>query len=321
MEKMMIRDREALNVDESSNLTFVSLLGRGGFGSVSLMRDSNFRLYAEKSSPLDFLRNLEKEHRIMLRFRNHPRIVQTASPNLHIGTNPERCFIYMEFASKGTLQKMISEFRGRPMPESVIGHAALMILQGIEALHSHGYVHCDIKPDNVLVFPSKTVGEPWDLKLADFGLSKEPCQDSRSLYGGTKQYMPPESCGPNRVIGPAVDIWSLGCVVLQMFGGCPERMGDCYTWRLPKRVSPMASDFLRRCLDLQPSRRATAAELLNHPFVKQRVMSVPPRPTMLPCLSPLMFASVARNNGMEGYSARQGRPVMMMVPRPKNLIC
>lgn len=308
MAKKMIR--EPLSIDESS-LEFVSILGQGGFGSVSLMRDSNFRLYAKKSSSLDHLKNLEKELRIMFRFRNHPRIVQASSPLLHLGIKPERCYIFMEFASKGTLHNMISEFRGTPMPENMIGRVALMILQGLEALHSHGYVHCDIKPANVLVFPSKTFGEPWDLKLADFGLSKEPCTDSRSLFGGTKQYMPPESFGPNGVIGPAVDMWSLGCVVLQMFGGCPEKMGDCYTWRLPKLVSPLANDFLRRSLALQPSRRATAAELLNHPFVAQRVISVPPRAQtmMLPCPSFQRFPCVIRNN------------VMVMVPRPEDLIC
>ncbi|ESQ38298.1 hypothetical protein EUTSA_v10029430mg [Eutrema salsugineum] len=306
MAKKMIRE----NVDESS-LEFVSVLGRGGYGSVSLMRDSNFRLYAEKSSPFSHLKNLEKEHRIMLRFRDHPRIVQTTSPHLHIGIKPERCYIYMEFASKGTLHAMISQFRGRPMPETMIGRAALMILQGIEALHSHSYVHCDLKPANVLLFPPKIFGEPWDLKLADFGLSKEPCTDSRSWLGGTEQYMPPESFGPNRVMRPAVDIWSLGCVVLEMFGGCPEKMGYCYTWRLPKLISPMANDFLRRCMDLQPSRRATATELLNHPFVAPR--------TEIPSF--LRFPSVIRNNVMEEYSRRQGGPVVKMVPRPENLIC
>ncbi|CAA7018678.1 unnamed protein product [Microthlaspi erraticum] len=313
----MFREREPQIIDESS-LKFVSVLGRGGYGSVTLMRDSNLRLFAEKSSSFDDLRSLEKEHRIMQRFHDHPRIVQTRSPNLHIETNPERCYIYMEFASKGTLHNMISEFRerGRPMPENTIGHVALMILQGLQALHSHGYVHCDLKPANVLVFPSKAVGEPWDLKLADFGMSKEPCTDSRSLLAGTKPYMPPETLGPNKVIGSAVDVWSLGCVVLEMFGGCPKKMGHCYTWRLPKIVSPMADDFLKRCLALLPSRRATVEELLKHPFVAQKVIGVTPRRESTgPC------PSVTRNSVMEDCSRRQrGGPMMKMMPRPQDLI-
>ncbi|KAH0858002.1 hypothetical protein HID58_086263 [Brassica napus] len=251
--KTIIREdnNEALHVvvvNEPSSLEFVSFLGKGGFGSVALMRDSKYQLYAEKSSPMDFIKSLEKEHRIMLRFRNHLRIIQTTSPNLHIGFNLDRCYINMEFASKGTFHNIISQLRGRPMPEFMVGRAALMILQGLEALHSQGYVHCDLKPANVLLFPSKTFGEPWDLKLADFGLSKEPGTDSRSsLSGGTPQYMPPESLGPNgvKMVGPAVDMWSLGCVVAEMFGGWPEKRRGCYAWRLPGLVSPVANDFLR----------------------------------------------------------------------------
>ncbi|CAF2091432.1 unnamed protein product [Brassica napus] len=214
----------------SSVLEFVCFLGRGSFGSVALIRDSKQRLHAEKSSPIAYMESLKKEHRIMLRFRNHPRIVQTTNPNLHIGINLDHCYIYMEFASKGTLHNFISNFSGQPMPEDMIRRAALMILQGLEALHSRGYVHCDLKPANVLLFPSKIVGEPWDLKLADFGLSKEPsCTNPRSLSGGTKEYMSPESLGPNRVkmIGPGVDMWALGCIVLQMYGGYPVKMGEC----------------------------------------------------------------------------------------------
>ncbi|KAG2302282.1 hypothetical protein Bca4012_060600 [Brassica carinata] len=308
-------------VNESSSLEFVSFLGKGGFGSVALMRDSKYQLYAEKSSPMDFKKSLEKEHRIMLRFRDHPRIVQTTSPNIHIGFNLDRCYINMEFASKGTLLNVISQFRGRPMPEFMVGRAALMILQGLEALHSRGYVHCDLKPANVLLFPSETFGEPWDLKLADFGLSKEPGSDSRSsLSGGTPQYMPPESLRPNgvKMVGPAVDMWSLGCVVLQMFGGCPEKRRGCYAWRLPILVSPVANDFVRRCMALQPSCRATAGDLLKHPFVvaplrgPMMMKMAPPRPDQMLwyCQPPVR---------------RQIGPMMMKMmmapPRPGDLIC
>ncbi|CAN6855392.1 unnamed protein product [Brassica oleracea var. botrytis] len=95
-------DRE--DVDEFSSLEFVSFLGQGGFGSVTLMTDSKSRLHAEKSSPVYYIKNLEKEHRIMLRFRNHPRIVQTTTPSLHIDINLQRCCIYMEFAPQHDLQ-------------------------------------------------------------------------------------------------------------------------------------------------------------------------------------------------------------------------
>ncbi|CAN8275422.1 unnamed protein product [Cochlearia groenlandica] len=303
---MRVINRELKNVD-STKLEFVSVLGRGGFGSVSLMRDSNSRqLYAEKSSSLDLIKTLEKEHRIMLRFRNHPHIVQASCPNIHIGFKPDRCFIYMEFASKGTLGYLISKFRGKPMPEITIGRITLMILQGLFALHSNGYVHCDLKPDNVLLFPSTTLGGFLNIKLADFGLSKEPwTNDPRSLCGGTKPYKDPEAVSMRGVAGPCVDIWSLGCVVLEMFGVKPVEMGDSYKWRVPRFVSPIASDFLRRCSEVS-KRRATVEELLNHPFVSPRrvMMMAPQRPEMFMSPSLVRVSSVARHNPMQDHKGK-----------------
>ncbi|XP_023634679.1 probable inactive serine/threonine-protein kinase DDB_G0268656 [Capsella rubella] len=148
--------------------------------------------------------------------------------------------------------------------ENMIGRAALMILQGLDALHSHGYVHCDLKPANVLVFPS----------LADFGSSKEPCTDSRSYF--------------------------------LMFGGCPVKMRECYLWGLPKLVSPVPIDFLKRCLALQPSRRATAAELFSHPFEAQRDSTIVTVTEMLMFLSFLRFPFSIMGQVVEEYSRLQG---------------
>lgn len=216
----------------------------------------------------------------MLGFRNHPRIVQASSHDLHLGLND--CFIYMEYASLGTLHNMISKFRGKPLPEYMIQRATRMILQGLEALHAKGYVHCDLKPVNILVFPSKTLGEPWDLKLSDFGSAKEPKTDHSRLCS-TVQYMSPEAFWEIPPIDPELDIWSLGCVVYEMFGGkyVPDVYIDSCEWRLFEAISPVAEDFLNRCHGLHPSRatsdpmdyplRPTATELLNHPFITQRL--------------------------------------------------
>ncbi|CAN7112092.1 unnamed protein product [Brassica rapa subsp. narinosa] len=93
------------------------------------MRDSKYLFCAEKSYLMDFLKILEKELRIMLRFRNHPCIVQITSPNLHVGINElkhflhpnlhvginlDRCYINMEFASKGSLHNVISSSLADP---------------------------------------------------------------------------------------------------------------------------------------------------------------------------------------------------------------
>ncbi|XP_010508835.2 PREDICTED: serine/threonine-protein kinase 17A-like [Camelina sativa] len=269
-------------VDESS-LTIVSILGR---------------LWAKKSSPMHLKNILDKELRIMHRFRDHPRIVN-ASNTLHLQTKPSECYaIYMEYASQGNLSEMIygSRRRSQPIPESLVQRAARMILEGLVDLHSHGYVHCDLKPSNVFVFPSTTTGEPWDLKLAGFGSSKEPDSEYDSMYVGTAKYLPPESFAPNEVIiHPDLDIYALGCVVYEMFGAIPipEPFDDFYEWMLRGRdISPEAKDFVRRCLDIHP-RRPTAAELLNHPFITRRSITEEDKDisrSLIPSVSKLLLA-------------------------------
>ncbi|CAH8376276.1 unnamed protein product [Eruca vesicaria subsp. sativa] len=298
---MDIRYEEPLYVDELS-LQTVRVLGQGAFGSVTLKAHPGYGLYAKKTSSIRLKENLKKELRIMLNFRNHPRIVQASSEHLHLGMFLKDCYIYMEYASLGSLNEVISSFRGKPLPEHVIGRTTRMLLQGLEALHLEGYVHCDLKPDNILLFPSTSFGEPWDAKLADFGLSKEPNTYSVLKSAGTNMYMPPEVAeDPEGLIGQALDIWSLGCVVFEMFGGKAMEMatGVTYVWQLEQEISPVAIDFLRQCHAWHPWNRASATELLNHPFIIQRVSGrilqpIPSPPEKRQYLERPLFASRVR---------------------------
>ncbi|KAF2309370.1 hypothetical protein GH714_001785 [Hevea brasiliensis] len=85
-----------------------------------------------------------------------------------------------------------------------------MILKGLSSIHNNGYVHCDLKPANILVFPSDQ--QDFQLKIADFGLAKEPDEgNSRKFFyqytfRGTPLYMSPESIKLAE-ISPALNIW------------------------------------------------------------------------------------------------------------------
>ncbi|XP_022549712.2 uncharacterized protein LOC106425250 [Brassica napus] len=197
----------------------------------------------------------------------------TTSPNLHVGINLDRCYINMEFASKGSLHNDSKLFTPRD-------------------------TFTVIKPANVLLFPSKTFGEQWDLKLADFGLSKEPGTDSsRSVLSGGS---------------PAAGEWFFRCLV-----AVQRRWEIATPWRLPRLVSPVANDFFRKWMEVQPSRRATAADLLKHLFVApHRVVR-----SVIPLSPDQMYCPPA----IIRYARRQGGPMMMMMtmapPRPGDLIC
>ncbi|KAG7574410.1 Protein kinase-like domain superfamily [Arabidopsis suecica] len=278
-------ERKVIGDLTESSLKIVSVLDKVTYGSVTNKNDSNLeKSYMKKTSTLKHSENLERELKTMLHFHTNPFIVQASCPHLHFKFNTKSatlCYIYMEYASLGNLDKMISDSGGR-LPEDTVRRATRMILQGLKAFHSEGYVHCDVKPSNVFVFPSNTPGEPWDLKLTGFGLSKEPTMDSSLLFPGTPEYMPPEAIapntffGPDRLIGPARDVWSLGRTVLKMLGANPQKMGGSIVWRIEYPMIPIsvvAAHFWMQCCTSRPTDRPTVDELLDHPFVAEKLTS------------------------------------------------
>lgn len=153
------------------------------------------------------------------------------------------------------------------------------IVVGLEYLHSNGIAHRDIKGANVLVTDTGTV------KLADFGASKQRRASEDSLdkpfesLKGTPCFMAPEVIR-QQGYGSRADIWSLGCTILEMISGRPpwseKRDNSSIMYkiatttgppRFPHKLSSTAKDFLRRCFERNPMCRATALELLLHPFL------------------------------------------------------
>ncbi|MCO5550783.1 hypothetical protein L7F22_004274 [Adiantum nelumboides] len=174
------------------------------------------------------------------------------------------------------------------------------ILEGLQGLHQRSVVHGDLKCANVLLrfrkAPSRDVSNEcrlhrnksevadanmFELKLGDFGLSR--VYDEKSCMGdighytmrGTFSHMAPEVV-EGRGAGPASDVWSLGCTVVEMMQGVgPWGIGEeallqqalAEPPHIPSHVSEVCKDFLRRCLVRDPSHRATLQELLQHPFL------------------------------------------------------
>ncbi|KAE8699033.1 Serine carboxypeptidase 44 [Hibiscus syriacus] len=264
----------------SSSLQWVKMknLGAGANGVVELveMIDPIRMLHALKSSPSS-TSLLQREYRILEHFFDCPNIVQCFVQF----TEFDRDYLILEYAQGGDLFNLIKRYGGG-IPESDVRCYTKMILQGLRVVHMRGYVHCDIKPENILVYPNK-LGNRFNLKLADFGLAKEPGDDTwltRGCFRGTPTYMSPESV-KHREVTAALDIWSLGCVVVEMMTrerpwesfiddleglatriACSRDIPD-----IPQDMSPDGRDFLKKCFARDPRERWTADRLMTHPFL------------------------------------------------------
>lgn len=105
-----------------------------------------------------------------------------------------------------------------PLSEEAIKRFLYQLLRGIKAMHSANVLHRDLKPGNILW---KHSGE---LKICDFGLARglaEPLEGSdisMTNYVATRWYRPPEILLYKALYGKSLDIWSVGCILAEMYG-------------------------------------------------------------------------------------------------------
>ncbi|CAJ0962925.1 unnamed protein product, partial [Mesorhabditis belari] len=198
----------------------------------------------------------------------------------------DEVLLLMEYCAEGTLEKICREGMDMALVRRYTNH----LLQAVEYIHDNRVIHRDIKPANIFLDLSCV------LKLGDFGSSIR-LSTNMTIGGefhemsGTPSYMAPETFTGGQVIaldengaktyrgyGRAVDIWSIGCVVLEMVTGRrPWDKCDMYQIALwlgnrkrpayPNNCPPILRHFLDLCLDFDDRNRPNARAMLNDPFV------------------------------------------------------
>ena len=189
--------------------------------------------------------------------------------------------IFLEYISGGSVGSCLRK-HGK-FEESLVRSLTFQTLGGLAYLHDKGVLHRDLKADNILLDVDGTC------KISDFGISKK----TDNIYGnditnsmqGSVFWMAPEVVrSEGQGYSAKVDIWSLGCVVLEMFAGRrpwskEETIGAIYKLGsnqappipddVSGSVSPEAVAFMSECFEIDPGERPTAQTLLNqHPFCK-----------------------------------------------------
>ncbi|CAK9161651.1 unnamed protein product [Ilex paraguariensis] len=134
--------------------------------------------------------------------------------------------LLLEYGFGGTLADMIQKLGGYGLPESDVRRYTRCILRGLNHIHECGYVHCDIKLENILLVPLTRGGtSEMKAKISDFGLVKRMSRSKKRklepYWRVTPLYLSLEAVAYN-VQEPPSDIWALGCTVLGMLMGIPR---------------------------------------------------------------------------------------------------
>lgn len=248
----------------------LSRLGEGASGTVYLATDTRTgQQVAIKQSDAADLVNLK--HEIALQsLSRHENIVRYIETYVH----DRNLWIILEFVHGGPLTDVLGP--SVKFPEPCIAFVCKSVLKGLAYMHRSHRLHRDIKSDNIMVDFSGAV------KIADFGfaigLTQE--EDKRRSVVGTPYWMAPELIR-GMEYDDRVDVWSLGITALEMADGEPPWLHEPPLRALllittegspgvrnPTRWSSAFRHFLKCSLALKASRRATAEQLLLHPFIK-----------------------------------------------------
>ena len=241
-----------------------------------------------KSAEISVSGSIQKEREALSNIGRCPNVIRCFGDEITTGENGEMVYnLLLEFGSGGTLADLIKKSGGSGLSESDVRYYARSILRRINYIHELGYVHCDLKPKNILLVPKKNdVGAKFKVKIGDFGLAKRANQNkNRKLdpyMRGTPMYLSPEvvtDCNQE----PPSDIWALGCIVLEMVTGKPpwfekedmdaeallRMIGEGYeSPKIPDEISREGREFLKGCFSRKSMFRFTAEMLLNHSFLE-----------------------------------------------------
>ena len=194
----------------------------------------------------------------------HPNIVAV----LDRGQQDGRQFIVFEHVEGETLKERVA--RQGPLPLRDVAEIGAAIASALACAHANGVVHRDVKPQNVLLTAD---GVP---KVTDFGIARSSASAGSTDPGtvlGTSSYIAPEQARGERV-GPATDVYSLGCVLFELLTGRPPYEGPTFYAVAVRHVrepvpdvrsarsdcSPELASLVERCLAKAPEDRPTAGD-------------------------------------------------------------
>ncbi|MBP7690833.1 MAG: serine/threonine protein kinase [Anaerolineales bacterium] len=256
-------------------------LGQGGMAVVHKAQDLSLgRLVAVKilrenlTSDPEFLARFQQEARAAANLA-HPNIVTVHD----FGRDGGRYYIVMEYIEGQDLKDLIKD--GAPFAIDRAVDLAVQICAGVGYAHRAGLVHCDIKPQNILVTADGRV------KITDFGIARalanlRPGETTDVVWGSPQYYSPEQAAGEHPT--PASDVYSVGVVMFEMLAGrlpfvasTQQALAMLHLREEPPRLTlfnPQVSETLERIvhkvLAKEPAARYRTADQLGRILISYR---------------------------------------------------
>ncbi|XP_037375898.1 serine/threonine-protein kinase DCLK3 [Talpa occidentalis] len=267
-----------ISADVEKHYDLGRVIGDGNFAVVKQCRHRESRqAYAMKiidKSKLKGKEDIVDSEILIIQSLSHPNIVK-----LHeVYETDTEIYLIMEYVQGGDLFDAIIESVKFPERD-----AALMLMDLCKALvhmHDKSIVHRDLKPENLLV--QRNEDKSTTLKLADFGLAKHVVRPIFTVCG-TPTYVAPEILS-EKGYGLEVDMWAAGVILYILLCGfppfrSPERDQDelfniiqlgHFEFLAPywDNISDAAKDLVSRLLVVDPKKRYTAHQVLQHPWIE-----------------------------------------------------
>jgi serine/threonine protein kinase len=253
-------------------------IGQGVYATVYKAIDTETSsIFAVKSISLKskyqdrskIISSIQKEVEI-LKTLDHNNIIKFYQTDIDIENH--EIFIICEYAANRDLLSLIKEFH--PLSIKTIQKFTKEVTRALEYIHMKGIIHRDLKCENILIDTESNV------KLSDFGLS---ClkENRKKNFAGSPYWTAPEVFA-GKELTSAVDIWSLGCTVVEMITGTPpwsslaknvkelvKAISKPDAFPVIPKTGPVLLDFLKKCFESDAKCRPSASELLNHEFLQQ----------------------------------------------------
>ncbi len=209
-------------------------LGRGGMADVYLgVQEVLGRKVAIKVLAVDMIQNLQVVERFLNEARTASRLEHPNIVTIHdVGQVEDTCFIVMEYLPDSLISRMESSPGHKLKPGEVFRILKRMAM-ALDYAHREGFIHRDIKPDNILFRKDNTP------VLVDFGIARAVDSSSQlttsGMIIGTPHYMSPEQCQGEKIDGQS-DLYSLGIVLYEMLTGDIPYRADSAAGVLVKHI-------------------------------------------------------------------------------------